>query len=100
MKKSLSPNKELDFVEKQTLPGAIPSLYRGQVKKVRIENSDKILELKEGFGIRQFDDGSTYEGYWADNMPNGQGTFTYSNGEVYKGAFKNGSMHGKGDFKY
>ena len=80
------------------------SLYRGQMKVLdaKIPGVPEILEIttRHGFGFRQFEDGSKYEGYWEDNQPNGQGSFTYNNGDVYKGTFKDGMMEGKGEYKY
>jgi hypothetical protein len=40
--------------------------------------------------------GELYEGYFEENLFNGEGTFVHQNGEVFKGHFMNGSKHGAG----
>jgi hypothetical protein len=43
------------------------------MKEVNVEVDGKVSKVasRHGYGIRQFDDGSQYEGDWTDNIPNG-----------------------------
>ena len=49
-----------------------------------------------GRGTLAYIDGSRYEGYFRNGLPNGRGTFYYPNGERYQGEFKDGLPSGKG----
>ncbi len=50
-----------------------------------------------GIGKFIYQDGAmTYDGSFADGLPNGLGKCTYSNGEIYEGEWKNGGFNGKG----
>ena len=51
---------------------------------------------KEGRGIEHRPDGSIYEGYWSQDMPNGRGRITRPEGETYEGSWKDGMQHGDG----
>ncbi|KAJ1408110.1 hypothetical protein B484DRAFT_456399 [Ochromonadaceae sp. CCMP2298] len=62
--------------------------YSGQMRE----------ESRHGYGHFLCDDGDTYEGEWADDFKEGQGTYTlHQSAEyVYKGAWKEDQRHGKG----
>ena len=64
-------DEDLEYQDMTTYPDQ--SLYRGQIKKVeQVINGDTVqVTQKCGYGVRQFEDGSSYEGYWSNNMPNG-----------------------------
>jgi hypothetical protein len=49
-----------------------------------------------GKGIFRSSAGWTYNGDWAEGIPEGKGTFTWPGGAVYTGAFKDGLAEGKG----
>ena len=61
-----------------------------------IENGKKI---GEGYFIWG-DDGSSYEGAFADNMKNGFGLYTFADGSVYEGEYVNDVKQGKGKFTW
>ena len=68
------------------------------MKEVTIQGSQ--IKQREGYGLRQFKDGSEYEGNWKHNMPNGKGKFKYSNGDVFEGQFTDGVINGQGEMSY
>ena len=41
-------------------------------------------------------DGSLYEGYWQNNMRNGEGRYIQAKGNVYEGSWLNDKHHGYG----
>ena len=41
-----------------------------------------------------------YDGGWARDKLNGQGTMEYANGRIYVGEWKNGKRHGQGSLSY
>ena len=45
----------------------------------------------------KFADGSTYNGLWAYDMFEGEGTMVYSDGSKYTGLWSRGQRHGKGE---
>lgn len=49
-----------------------------------------------GIGKYWYIDGGSYDGYWVNDIPDGQGTAVYSDGSVYVGTFKNSLFHGYG----
>lgn len=49
-----------------------------------------------GIGKYWYMDGGTYDGYWINDIPDGQGTAVYSDGSSYIGTFKNSLFHGYG----
>jgi len=55
------------------------SIYRGQKKLVNKK------EIREGYGIHVWPDGSMYEGMWLRNKANGKGKLMLSDGDIYQG---------------
>ena len=76
------------------------SLYRGQIRKktIKVNELEKTIIMREGYGLRDFPDGASYEGNWKDNMPSGKGIFKHANGDRYYGEFLKGMRHGEGEF--
>ena len=57
--------------------------------------------LGEARPVKKFmEDGSEYEGYMEDGLPNGHGKMMYPDGEVYDGEWHEGIRHGKGKNQY
>ena len=50
---------------------------------------------KHGFGIKEYKDGSKYQGLWSNNKSNGFGTLE-KNGRIYVGNWNNGLRNGRG----
>ena len=46
----------------------------------------------DGFGLRKYATGGSYEGYWQADNQNGQGTYTYADGKSWTGEFKDDKM--------
>ena len=44
---------------------------------------------KDGRGIEYWIDGSVYEGYWENNMANGDGRLIHADGDMYEGMWVN-----------
>ena len=56
-----------------------------------------ILKAKKwGPGIMQYENGSTYEGEWKDDMREGRGKHCFENGDVYEGRWERNEMSGYG----
>lgn len=43
-----------------------------------------------------YDNGDRYEGYFVNDLYNGEGTYTWANGDRYEGEFMNGQITGRG----
>ena len=56
-------------------------------------------EVREGYGLMLWDDGSRYEGDWKRGRPNGLGLSRTATGFRYKGNWKNGMMNGSGQYR-
>jgi len=60
--------------------------------------------LKEGKGIRFWNDGDRYEGNWRNDKQKGRGIYYFNNGpfkgDRYEGEWKNGKQEGKGIYFY
>eukprot|EP01066_Platyproteum_vivax_P013505 Platyproteum_vivax@DN6109_c0_g1_i1.p1 len=59
-----------------------------------------VQDLPEGHGIEHYADDSRYEGSYKDGMKNGQGTFRWANGTEYAGMFQDNVFNGKGRYKW
>ena len=54
--------------------------------------------LKHGYGVFKWKKSADiYEGYWQDNLRNGQGEYIHSDGSIYRGEWLNDLKHGKGN---
>lgn len=58
-----------------------PGVYKGMVR----EKNDNI---REGYGTMTYDDGSSYQGQWKNDEPNGRGTMTHASGLMQEGQFE------------
>ena len=56
--------------------------------------------MRDGRGIRIWNDGERYEGDWKFDKRDGKGIYILRTGEKYEGDFKNGEMDGKGIYCY
>ena len=43
--------------------------------------------LKDGIGLFKFEDGSQYYGEWKDDHKSGRGTYTWTDGMKFEGSF-------------
>lgn len=55
---------------------------------------------KDGRGVQYWVDGSIYEGYWADNMANGEGRLIHADGDIYEGLWVNDKAQGFGVYSH
>eukprot|EP00403_Amphidinium_massartii_P039601 CAMPEP_0178456658 /NCGR_PEP_ID=MMETSP0689_2-20121128/46597_1 /TAXON_ID=160604 /ORGANISM="Amphidinium massartii, Strain CS-259" /LENGTH=243 /DNA_ID=CAMNT_0020082849 /DNA_START=80 /DNA_END=808 /DNA_ORIENTATION=+ len=56
--------------------------YQGQFRR----------NLRDGYGVFTFPDGSLYDGNWRDDMPEGDGRVLYPNGEILRSRFAAGKQ--------
>ena len=54
--------------------------------------------LRQGKGIQIWQDGSKYEGYWANDMANDKGRLIHADGDIYEGEWFNDKAHGRGTY--
>jgi len=69
------------------------TIYEGEFKN----------DMKDGYGIEKYNDGSIYKGNYAQDLKEGFGELLLKkekNISEYKGEFKNGKIWGKGKFKF
>ena len=52
----------------------------------------------DGYGKLRWFDGTTYDGQWKQNLPNGNGTMKWPDGRQYSGEFVDGERQGVGNF--
>ena len=78
------------------------NLLNNQVKNYKNgRNVSQILSgLREGKGIKYWNDGSRYEGDWKNDKREGKGIFYWKNGDIYEGDWKNDKIYGKGIYYY
>ena len=58
----------------------------------KVKETEKVLfEIK---GLYTWNNGTTYNGEWKQNMMNGSGEYKYCDGRIYKGQFLNNKLHG------
>ena len=53
-------------------------------------------DTKHGYGTEKHPNGSSYVGWYADNLYHGKGKFTDDIGNSYEGQWSNGVKHGEG----
>ena len=56
--------------------------------------------MKNGTGSFRYASGDVYEGSFTDDMKNGTGTYTWANGEIYEGQFVENRMDGWGTYTW
>ena len=56
--------------------------------------------LRHGLGIQAWQDGSIYQGMWADDKANGKGRLIHADGDIYEGEWKDDKAHGQGVYKH
>ena len=68
------------------------SVYEGEFKN----------DLKDGYGIEKYCDGSLYKGYFKEGLKDGKGILMLKgeNNYIYEGEFKKNKICGKGKFKW
>lgn len=69
-----------------------PSYQRDSIYLGELDEENK----REGFGKCTYYNGDTYEGFWSDDRPHGQGVYYWKDGGRYEGEFADGKMNGKG----
>lgn len=53
-----------------------------------------------GYGVAEYETGSTYKGSWKNNMKHGKGIFMWKDGERYDGNFVNDLRDGSGKYTW
>jgi hypothetical protein len=56
------------------------AIYSGQMLK-------DSQNIKQGYGIMRWPDGTVYEGLWENNLYNGRGKLYHASGDLYEGEF-------------
>lgn len=62
--------------------GAVASVLENQEEPTAPGASSGGCELREGLGVQEWDDGSTYEGVFVGGLKHGNGKYTWASGEV------------------
>jgi len=68
------------------------------------ENDDLVFKglyskgKRNGKGTAYFEDGSSYEGNFVDNVKTGLGRYFFPKGSYYEGEFKNNAINGRGKY--
>ena len=57
-------------------------------------------DCNNGYGVRIFDTGDKYSGYFKDSYRTGSGTYLYADGEKYTGNFENNKRNGNGTYNW
>ena len=81
-------------------PHGLGSFYYNQSDNRLSYEGDWADGMPNGKGKLIIKDGSVYDGTWVNGYLNGQGTLTFSNGEKYEGNFSNGIYDGQGSYYY
>ncbi len=56
------------------------AIYNGNM----LANSSNV---KQGYGVMKWPDGTVYEGLWENNLYNGRGKLYHASGDLYEGEF-------------
>jgi len=48
-----------------------------------------LKEIRDGYGVMVWPDGSKYEGAWSGNKANGYGKLAHADGDIYEGEWLN-----------
>ena len=51
-------------------------------------------------GVRIFENGDKYIGYFRDNKKDGRGIYYFNNGDKYDGTFEDGKINSQGTYRY
>lgn len=54
-----------------------------------------VQNIREGFGVLKWVDGTVYKGYWKGDLREGKGAFTDVNGDTREGVWIKDLLHGK-----
>ena len=69
-------------------------------EEIKLENGKYVGQIingiREGKGIRYWDNGDRYEGYFRNGEQEGKGIKYWNNGDRYEGYWNNGKKDGKG----
>ena len=57
-------------------------------------------DVRQGYGIEQFEDGSRYEGAFSADSKTGKGKFSWKDGSAYDGDFIEGRLEGFGTYAW
>ena len=79
------------FADDQSQGSAI---YSGQMLQKNNQN------VKQGYGIMRWPDGTVYEGLWQNDYYNGRGKLYHASGDLYEGEFVNDMAQGFGIYKH
>jgi len=60
----------------------------------------KSSNMRHGYGIQVWSDGSMYQGFWKSDKANGKGRLIHADGDIYEGDWKDDKAHGKGVYKH
>jgi len=60
----------------------------------------KSSNMRHGYGVQVWSDGSMYQGYWKNDKANGKGRLIHADGDIYEGDWKDDKAHGKGVYKH
>jgi len=74
----------------------VSSARNGRARRLQPSGSHSVSASPATYGTLTLADGSTYEGWSVNGIPNGEGTRTYPNGRVHKGGFRHGKPYGSG----
>ena len=56
--------------------------------------------IKQGYGIMRWPDGTVYEGLWENNLYNGRGKLYHASGDLYEGEFEDDMAQGFGIYRH
>lgn len=65
--------------------GAVSSVRGDQEEPQAAGASSGGCEKREGLGVQEWDDGSTYKGVFVSGLKHGDGKYTWASGEVIQG---------------
>lgn len=69
------------------------AIYTGQMLK-------DSQNIKQGYGIMKWPDGTVYEGLWENNLYNGRGKLYHASGDLYEGEFVDDMAQGFGIYRH
>ena len=69
------------------------AIYSGQMLK-------DSQNIKQGYGIMRWPDGTVYEGLWENNLYNGRGKLYHASGDLYEGEFVDDMAQGFGIYRH